>query len=122
LCDDLVATPTPWFCKDKIPSLPSNEITPGRVQIDIIIGLDAYFQVLGQCRLRPSLDGLCVDQQRGKQPIETEDRLSRLLRRFWEVEALGILPATEDAKAEPALTRFEESVSFDGQRYSVGLL
>ncbi|KRY11363.1 hypothetical protein T12_14397 [Trichinella patagoniensis] len=22
LCDDLVATPTPWFCKDKIPSLP----------------------------------------------------------------------------------------------------
>ncbi|KRX60984.1 hypothetical protein T06_16939 [Trichinella sp. T6] len=29
---------------------------------------------------------------------------------------------TEDAKAEPALTRFEESVSFDGQRYSVGLL
>ncbi|KRX29368.1 hypothetical protein T05_3358, partial [Trichinella murrelli] len=46
LCDDLVATPTPWFCKDKIPSLPSNEITPGRVQIDIIIGLDAYFQVL----------------------------------------------------------------------------
>ncbi|KRZ81409.1 hypothetical protein T08_11056, partial [Trichinella sp. T8] len=41
LCDDLVATPTPWCCKDKIPSLPSNEITPGRVQIDIIIGLDA---------------------------------------------------------------------------------
>ncbi|KRX30483.1 hypothetical protein T06_5507, partial [Trichinella sp. T6] len=72
--------------------------------------------------LRPSLDGLCVDQQRGKQPIETENRLSRLLRRFWEVEALGILSATEDAKAEPALTRFEESVSFDGQRYSVGLL
>ncbi|KRZ48091.1 hypothetical protein T02_2055 [Trichinella nativa] len=29
LCDDLIATPTPWFCKDKIPSLPSNEITPG---------------------------------------------------------------------------------------------
>ncbi|KRY29812.1 hypothetical protein T03_9993 [Trichinella britovi] len=54
LCDDLVATPTPWFCTDKIPSLPSNEITPGRVQIDIIIGLDAYFQVLGQCVRRGS--------------------------------------------------------------------
>ncbi|KRX45973.1 hypothetical protein T05_9189 [Trichinella murrelli] len=140
LCDDLVATPTPWFCKDKIPSLPSNEITPGRVQIDIIIGLDAYFQVLGQGVRRGGPNDpvaietifgwiVCgpttrqaVDREETTLLAQTEDRLSRLLRRFWEVEALGILPATEDAKSEPALTRFEESVSFDGQRYSVGLL
>ncbi|KRY44816.1 hypothetical protein T03_16019 [Trichinella britovi] len=140
LCDDLVATPTPWFCKDKIPSLPSNEITPGRVQINIIIGLDAYFQVLGQGVRRggpndpvaiETIFGWIVCGPTTRQAAnreettllaQTEDRLSRLLRRFWEVEALGILPATEDAKAEPALTRFEESVSLDGQRYTVGLL
>ncbi|KRY28041.1 hypothetical protein T01_6882 [Trichinella spiralis] len=103
LCDDLVATPTPWFCKDKIPSLPSNEITPGRVQIDSIIGLDVYFQVLGQG----------VRRGGPNDPVAIETIFGWIL---------GILPATEDAKAEPALTRFEESVSFDGQRYSVGLL
>ncbi|KRX48755.1 hypothetical protein T09_14883, partial [Trichinella sp. T9] len=95
--------------------------------IDIIIGLDAYFQVLGQgvrrggpndpVAIETSLDGLCVDQQRGKQSIARKP--PSLLR---QKIALGILPATEDAKSEPALTRFEESVSFDGQRYSVGLL
>ncbi|KRZ79985.1 hypothetical protein T10_12451 [Trichinella papuae] len=63
-----------------------------------------------------------VDREETTLLAQTEDRLSRLLRRFWEVEALGILPSTEDANSEPALTRFEESVSFDGQRYSVGLL
>ncbi|KRX69365.1 hypothetical protein T06_10207 [Trichinella sp. T6] len=127
LCDDLVATPTPWFCKDKI-------------LIDIIIGLDAYFQVLGQGVRRggpndpaaiETIFGWIVCGPTTRQAAnreattllaQTKDRLSRLLRRFWEVEALGILPATEDAKAEPALTRFEESVSFDGQRYSVVLL
>ncbi|KRZ75594.1 hypothetical protein T10_12369 [Trichinella papuae] len=140
LCNDLVATPTPWFCKDEIPSLPSNEITPGRVQIHIIIGLDAYFQVLGQGVRRggPSdpvaietifgwivcgpTTRQAVDREETTLLAQPEDRLSRLLRQFWEMEALGILPSTEVAKSEPALTRFEESVSFDGQRYSVGLL
>ncbi|KRX59618.1 hypothetical protein T06_16706, partial [Trichinella sp. T6] len=106
-----------------IPSLPSNEITPGRVQIDIIIGLDAYFQVLGQGVRRDGPNDpvaietifgwiVCgpttrqaVDREETTLLAQTEDRLSRLLRRFWEVEALGILPATEDAKSEPALTR-----------------
>ncbi|KRY06690.1 hypothetical protein T12_1149, partial [Trichinella patagoniensis] len=140
LCDEIVATPTSWFCKDMIPSLPSNEITHGRVQIDIIIGLDAYFQVLGQGMRRGGpndpvaietifgwivcgrITRQAVDREETTLLAQTEDHLSRLLRRFWEVESLGILPATEDAKSEPALTQFEESVSFDGQRYSVGLL
>ncbi|KRX69440.1 hypothetical protein T06_15254 [Trichinella sp. T6] len=122
------------------PSLCDDLITPGRVQIDIIIGLDAYFQVLGHCVRRGSSNdpvaietifgwivcGPTTRQAANREATtllaQTKDRLSRLLRRFWEVEALGILPATEDAKAEPALTRFEESVSFDGQRYSVVLL
>ncbi|KRX62899.1 hypothetical protein T09_14382 [Trichinella sp. T9] len=123
-----------------LPNLCDDLITPGRVQIDIIIGLDAYFQVLGQGVRRGGPNDpvaietifgwiVCgpttrqaVDREETTLLAQTEDRLSRLLRRFWEVEALGILPATEDAKSEPALTRFEESVSFDGQRYSVGLL
>ncbi|XP_003370719.1 Pao retrotransposon peptidase superfamily [Trichinella spiralis] len=121
LCDDLVATPTPWFCKDKIPSLPSNEITPGRVQIDSIIGLDVYFQVLGQGVRRggpndpvaiETIFGWIVCGPTTRQAVDREE--TTLLAQTED--------PTEDAKAEPALTRFEESVSFDGQRYSVGLL
>ncbi|KRZ05319.1 hypothetical protein T11_2446 [Trichinella zimbabwensis] len=108
--------------------------------IHIIIGLDAYFQVLGQGVRRGGPNDsvaietifgwiVCgpttrqaVDREETTLLAQPEDRLSRLLRQFWEMEALGILPSTEDAKFEPALTQFEESVSFDGQRYSVGLL
>ncbi|KRZ13052.1 hypothetical protein T11_7204 [Trichinella zimbabwensis] len=52
----------------------------------------------------------------------TEGDRSSLLRKFWEVEALGILPSTEKAKTDPALIRFQESVSFDGHQYSICLL
>ncbi|KRX12873.1 hypothetical protein T07_7928 [Trichinella nelsoni] len=48
LCDDIVGTLTPWFCKDDIPLLQLSELTSGRVQIHVIIGLDAYCQVLSQ--------------------------------------------------------------------------
>ncbi|KRY06987.1 hypothetical protein T03_2121, partial [Trichinella britovi] len=44
------------------------------------------------------------------------------LRRFWELEAIGI--ATDNQTAPPdqeALQRFEEGLSFDGERYEVHL-
>ncbi|KRX70855.1 hypothetical protein T06_6910 [Trichinella sp. T6] len=123
LCDDLVATLTPLSCKDNIPSLQLTEVTSGSVQIHVIIGIDAYLQVLGQ-GVRSGASGdpfmietifgwiVCgpmmrqtVDRQETTLIAQTEDSLSPLLRHLWEVEALGILPTTEDAKTEPVLTR-----------------
>ncbi|KRY80860.1 hypothetical protein T4D_10772, partial [Trichinella pseudospiralis] len=123
LCDDLVATPTPWFCKDEVPPLLANEIATGRVQIDIISMLQVFPDHLWMdCVWTDNEAGEAVACEETILLAQTEDRLSQLLRRFWEVEALGILPSIEDAKSEAALAQFEESVSFDGQRYSVGLL
>ncbi|KRY15235.1 hypothetical protein T12_16798 [Trichinella patagoniensis] len=98
-------------------------MTSGPVQIHVIIGIDAYLQVLGQ-GVRRGAPGdpfmietifgwiVCgpmmrqtVDRQETTLVAETKDSLSPLLRHFWELEALGIIPTTEDAKTEPALTR-----------------
>ncbi|KRZ81486.1 hypothetical protein T08_10859, partial [Trichinella sp. T8] len=51
-----------------------------------------------------------------------EESADQILRRVWELEAIGI--ATDNQTAPPdqeALQRFEEGLSFDGERYEVHL-
>ncbi|KAL1228634.1 Ribosomal protein uS12 methylthiotransferase RimO [Trichinella spiralis] len=51
-----------------------------------------------------------------------EEPTNASLRRFWEVEAMGINPE-DDAEPEDArmVEKFEDSLSFDGERYQVRL-
>ncbi|KRZ70859.1 hypothetical protein T10_13621 [Trichinella papuae] len=77
-----------------------------------------------------SLGGSFAVQRRGvrlvsKRPTMvslTTEEVNSLLRRFWEVKSLEILLTVDDRTDDPAMKRFEESASYDGLRYSVGLL
>ncbi|KRX49588.1 hypothetical protein T09_1788 [Trichinella sp. T9] len=139
LCEDLWQTPV---SPNDWPHLQSlnltrevGELTP----VHVIIGLDSYFRFLGRQVIRGG-DGdpvavetrlgwiICVpaassrDRECRVHCIRTDDRLNAALRKFWELEAIGILPPETESGQTEMERRFKESLSFDGNRYSVGLL
>ncbi|KRX36004.1 hypothetical protein T05_1388 [Trichinella murrelli] len=139
LCEDLWQTavsPKDW------PHLQSlnltrevGELTP----VYVIIGLDSYFRFLGRRVIRGGDgDPVAVETRLGwvicgpaalsrerecrVRCIRTDGRLNAALRKFWELEAIGILPPETESGQTEIERRFKESLSFDGNRYSVGLL
>ncbi|KRX58139.1 hypothetical protein T09_6455 [Trichinella sp. T9] len=106
--------------------------------IDELIGLDHYFSLDGG-DVRRSRGGLVAIRsplgwilcgQTSRRPTiavttlltRVEESANQILRRFLELEATGI--ATDDQNAPPdeeALAKFEEGLSFDGERYEVRL-
>ncbi|KRY26929.1 hypothetical protein T01_2962 [Trichinella spiralis] len=139
LCEDLWQTPV---SPNDWPHLQSlnltrevGELTP----VHVIIGLDSYFRFLGRQVIRGG-DGdpvavetrfgwiicgpaaLSGDRECRVHCIRTDDRLNAALRKFWELEAIGILPPETESGQTEMERRFKESLSFDGNRYSVGLL
>ncbi|XP_003382158.1 putative integrase core domain protein [Trichinella spiralis] len=107
--------------------------------IDVLIGLDHYFNLVGgDVRWGPAGGPVAIHSQLGwilcgqtnRRPTtavttlltHVEESADQILRRFWELEAIGI--ATDNQTAPPdqeALQRFEEGLSFDGERYEVHL-
>ncbi|KRX86446.1 hypothetical protein T4E_10538 [Trichinella pseudospiralis] len=107
--------------------------------IDVLIGLDHYFNLVGGDVRRGPAGGpvaihsrlgwiLCGQTNRRPTTAVTtllthvEESADQILRRFWELEAIGI--ATDNQTAPPdqeALQRFEQGLSFDGERYEVHL-
>ncbi|XP_003366727.1 zinc knuckle protein, partial [Trichinella spiralis] len=107
--------------------------------IDVLIGLDHYFNLVGgDVRRGPAGGPVAIHSQLGwilcgqtnRRPTtavttlltHVEESADQILRRFWELEAIGI--ATDNQTAPPdqeALQRFEEGLSFDGERYEVHL-
>ncbi|KRZ81667.1 hypothetical protein T08_12140, partial [Trichinella sp. T8] len=107
--------------------------------IDVLIGLDYYFNLVGDDVRRDPAGGpvaihsqlgwiLCGQTSRWPTTAVTillthvEESADQILRRVWELEAIGI--ATDNQTAPPdqeALQRFEEGLSFDGERYEVHL-
>ncbi|KRZ54428.1 hypothetical protein T02_13454 [Trichinella nativa] len=139
LCEDLWQTPV---SPNDWPHLQSlnltrevGELTP----VHVIIGLDSYFRFLGRQVIRGGDgDPVAVETRLGwiicgpaassrdrecrVHCIRTDDRLNAALRKFWELEAIGILPPETESGQTEMERRFKESLSFDGNRYSVGLL
>ncbi|KRZ81662.1 hypothetical protein T08_6020, partial [Trichinella sp. T8] len=107
--------------------------------IDVLISLDYYFNLVdGDVRRDPAGGPVAIHSQLGwilcgqtcRRPTtavttlltHVEESADQILRRFWELEAIGI--ATDNQTAPPdqeALQRFEEGLSFDGERYEVHL-
>ncbi|XP_003367932.1 Pao retrotransposon peptidase superfamily, partial [Trichinella spiralis] len=139
LCEDLWQTPV---SPEDWPHLQNlnltrevGELTP----VHVIIGLDSYFRFLGRQVIRGG-DGdpvavetrfgwiicgpaaLSREREYRVHCIRTDDSLNAALRKFWELEAIGILPPETESGQTEMERRFKESLSFDGNRYSVGLL
>ncbi|KRZ23770.1 hypothetical protein T4B_3695 [Trichinella pseudospiralis] len=88
------------------------------VPVHVIIGLDSYFRFLGRQVIRGGDD----DPVAVETLLGTDDRLNAAFRRPSELEATGILPPETESGQTDMERRFKESLSFDGNRYSVGLL
>ncbi|KRY27113.1 hypothetical protein T01_8694 [Trichinella spiralis] len=130
ICDDLVATLTPWPHEIDLPRTATLATPPSLTSIHVLIGFDMYYRVLGRgLRVAGEDDPiametifgwiLCGPKARcsaGKQ--ETTMVLTKILgdRFDWVVQEAETNP-DEDVKR-----KFSESVTFDGTRYVVGLL
>ncbi|KRY17347.1 hypothetical protein T12_7757, partial [Trichinella patagoniensis] len=106
--------------------------------IDVLIGIDYYYEfVTGRIR-RTTSGTVAVETRLGwlvcgrtdpRQSSEAQVLLTKgegpaddILRRFWEIESLGIAPAEDTAKDEPAeMMKLEEDLRMDDGRYSVSL-
>ncbi|KRZ81760.1 hypothetical protein T08_15619, partial [Trichinella sp. T8] len=53
---------------------------------------------------------------------ETTGELNLLLRRFWEIDSIGVVQEAATDPDENVKRKFRESVTFDGTRYVIGLL
>ncbi|KRZ56424.1 hypothetical protein T02_3210 [Trichinella nativa] len=77
--------------------------------IHILIGLDFYGRFLGEKILRVGHDD----------PIENE--IERTLKKFWELDSIGIKPQEENPTQDSVSATFHSNLTHDGSRYTVGL-
>jgi hypothetical protein len=121
-----------------------NIFDPGSIDVDILVGLDHYWSIVGQDSIK--LDDQLVAQDTlfgyvvsGSYRTETEcdihvTSISHTLftltsnsdmpdcRQFWELDAIGIGPSDKGrTEQHPTLEKFLSSVKFDQGRYSVNL-
>ncbi|KRY26979.1 hypothetical protein T01_8173, partial [Trichinella spiralis] len=107
--------------------------------IDVLIGVDHYYDFVtgrmkrnatGSIALETLLGWIICGKPHSGPSKEARVLLTKVeeptdaaLRKFWEIEAMGITPednvASEDTRM---MERFEKSLSFNGERYQVGLL
>ncbi|XP_043210612.1 uncharacterized protein LOC122375344 isoform X2 [Amphibalanus amphitrite] len=110
----------------------------GELTVDILIGLDYYWQLMGTGCLRSDLGPVaqqtvfgwiisgqyeCANSQNssGTQLLVMSDVSEERLRQFWDLDAIGIKPLDDDIGSDPVLKEFESSVCFKEGRYEVKL-
>ncbi|KRX51142.1 hypothetical protein T05_9409 [Trichinella murrelli] len=108
-------------------------------EVHVVIGIDYYYRFLGDAirRGKPG-DPVAVETVLGWiicGPVNphpapetvaafnavVEPKVEDLLRRFWEIEEMGVPFRSESDEVDPE-KRFREGLSYDGTRYSVRLL
>ncbi|KRX13480.1 hypothetical protein T07_15106 [Trichinella nelsoni] len=148
ICDDLVATLTPWPHEIDLPQAATLATPPSLTSIHVFIRFDMYYRVLGRERRIAGEDDpiametifgwiLCGPKVRcsaGKQETTmvstvtesssaaAKEELNYILRRFWEIDSIGVVQEVETNPDEDVKRKFSESVTFDGKRYVIGLL
>lgn len=109
--------------------------------VDILIGLDAYWNLMTQKTFTTS-HGLVAQESvfgwfiSGNYPFQGKDNLrsgihhqnlcctevsESLVRSFWELEHIGIQANEIERKPDKTIESFNKNVNFDGDRYEVGL-
>ncbi|KRY06208.1 hypothetical protein T12_5264, partial [Trichinella patagoniensis] len=147
--DDLVATPLPWprEIDPRAATLATHILQPSLTSIHVLIGFDMYYRVLGRgLRVAGEDDPIAMEtifgwilcgpkarSSAGKQETTmvstvtdsssagATEELNLLLRRFWEIDSIGVVQEAETNPDEDVKRKFSESVTFDGKRYVVGL-
>ncbi|KRY09373.1 hypothetical protein T12_2894, partial [Trichinella patagoniensis] len=107
--------------------------------IDVLIGVDHYYDFVTGRMKRNATGSIALETLLGwiicgkphSSPSEkarvlltkVEEPTDAALRKFWEIEAMGITPEDDVAPEDTRMMeRFEKSLSFNGERYQVGLL
>ncbi|KRZ75006.1 hypothetical protein T10_6967 [Trichinella papuae] len=110
------------------------------LQVHVVLGIDHFFRLLGTTIVRGGEDDpvavktcfgwvVCGPQPppQSQTPVvpvgeSSNSECDLILRKFWELEAIGIHPESEKAQSDKAREEFERSLSYDGVRYTVRLL
>ncbi|KRZ66613.1 hypothetical protein T10_7670 [Trichinella papuae] len=110
------------------------------LQVHVVLGIDHFFRMMGTTIVRGGEDDpvavetclgwvVCGPQPppQSQTPVvpvgeSSNSECDLILRKFWELEAIGIHPESEKAQSDKAREEFERSLSYDGVRYTVRLL
>ena len=110
----------------------------GEVSVDVLVGLDYYWQLMGEGNRRfpnsnlvaqqtvfgwvvsGSLDGDCHSVV-SQQLLCLNDLSENTVRRFWDLESIGIGSQELVAPTDKVLEDFDKSIQFKDGRYEVGL-
>ncbi|KRZ35570.1 hypothetical protein T4C_5897 [Trichinella pseudospiralis] len=96
--------------------------------VHVVIGVDYFFRMLGST-ITCLRWVICGPQTASQLPTPTvaadksaDTEWDQLLRKFWELEAIGISSEEEQSPSGLEREEFERNLSFDGVRYTVRLL
>jgi hypothetical protein len=145
-----VATEVPIICSPlNRPSIPSQLVQSlpkvefaddyckeGPLRIDILVGLDQYWHLVGQGVIRIAEGTVAQETEFGWilsgsfgasqtctetfQLLSLGDMSEEVLRKFWDLESIGICPQ-ETVQDDHCLKEFEHSIIKNGNRYEVAL-
>uniref|UniRef100_A0A5S6R4J3 DUF1758 domain-containing protein n=1 Tax=Trichuris muris TaxID=70415 RepID=A0A5S6R4J3_TRIMR len=116
----------------------ADEFPRGKAVVDILIGLDYYYEFIhGPVRRRRREEPLAVqsslgwilcgptnDRERGTSRVLRvgfDDSADSMLKRFWQLESVGMHDAEETQEVSRTREQVDDLVSFDGCRYIVRL-
>ncbi|KRZ75318.1 hypothetical protein T10_11327 [Trichinella papuae] len=137
ICDDIPSVP--FRSKDwkHLEPLHLSEEWDANLPIHILIGLDFYGRFLGEKILRGGHnDPVAIETTLGwvvfgpVNPLPTtkcqvncvkiEDETKRTLKKFWELDSIGIKPQEENLTQDSVSAQFHSTLPYDGSRYSLG--
>ncbi|KRY76638.1 hypothetical protein T4A_3663 [Trichinella pseudospiralis] len=108
--------------------------------IDVLIGVDHYYDFVTGRMKRNATGSIALEtllgwiicgkphsspnaEATGVLLTKVEEPTDAALRKFWEIEAMGITPEDDVAPEDTRIMeRFEKSLSFNGERYQIGFL
>ncbi|KFD52842.1 hypothetical protein M513_06333 [Trichuris suis] len=138
LCQPLEANPPISSSWSHLQDLTlADQFPRGKAIVDVLIGLDYYHAFMSGFTKNGSpkepvavqssfgwiLSGPAGSQEKGVQnvfQVTLSDSADVLLKRIWSLDAIG-LRDEEGEKPSQVMKRFQDSFSFDGQRYTVRL-
>ncbi|KRY64271.1 hypothetical protein T4A_7855, partial [Trichinella pseudospiralis] len=108
--------------------------------IDVLIGVDHYYDFVTGRMKRNATGSIALEtllgwiicgkphsspnaEATGVLLTKVEEPTDAALRKFWEIEAMGITPEDDVAPEDTRMMeRFEKSLTINGERYQIGLL
>ncbi|KRY27172.1 Retrovirus-related Pol polyprotein from type-1 retrotransposable element [Trichinella spiralis] len=139
ICDDISSVPYRNKNWKHLGQLHLPEERDMNLPIHILIGLDFCGRLLGEKILRGGHDdpvaiettlGWVVFGPVNPSPntisqvncVQIENEIERTLKKFWELDSIGIKPQEENPTQDLVSAKFHSDLTHDGSRYTVGLL